>query len=1228
MSLSDQQWCPTSVQVTVLQARGLRIKGKSGTNDAYAVMQVGKEKYQTSVVEKSVAPVWKEEASFDLPPLLLQGGGGKERGSLHVQVLHRALVGPDKLLGQAVINLLQLSEDKTRNKTEWFKLLDKTGKADKDRGEVLLDIQFMRNNMTASMFDLSAAGKSRSRLGKLKDKVRGKKKELDSSSGVVPSLTQVLTDSEEEDASGGGEGGASKDGKSKQHKRMSLFSPKSNLQRNMSQSMSVLPAKNSSLSGSQSSGLNVDSSEGKKKFKFKIHKHSSSSDSKDSSSGQQKQEPSSLCINGSHVYCEEPQPQTSRAGSSFSLSSSGCGSMEDVPDNSSPSVNSLKAVKEHSSWMEEEEEEEDENIEDLRKEEEEKAKLELERLAEEKLRRDEEEKVRKQEEEHQRLEERRRLEEQERRKLEEEKRCREEEERIKKAEEERAQERRQEEERKLAVEKTRLKEEEEKVRREQERAEEQRKKEQAEKRQREEAEKRQREEEMRIEEEKKASREKEHARREEEKRIEAEEKFRKAEEERIKMEEERKRKEHEEKLAKRKELEEKEMRKEQEQMQKEEEERRKVEEDRARRENEEKIQKEKIRREEEEKKKTEEEERKRKQEELERLAKEKLKQEERRKVEEERARREEEDKIQKEKIREEEERKKKEERKIRQDELERLAREKLRQEEEERRKVEEEQARREEDRIQEAKIREEEKAKKKMEEEMREEKRKEKEERIKNEEQKTFKKEEEKGKREEKERIEEKWRAEELEKQRIEEEKVGMQEEERIKREENAEKERREEEERKQERLTKEKKENKIKEEQKSVGTKLRLRVPAECTSTNPFDESFSPEETHTSSKATTDDQRNPSAVSSEERGAVFTNDRDPINAQRDKRVAPKPPGRNQPEVQKEEETSVQHLLQINKQSKDKNVKTVSVAPQRSLTIAPLNRSSKDLKNNKSAMENDSTKDATTKHNKRPAPAIPCTAEDELHRDVLEIKEDRASYSLNPFEDDDENENDLTVHNDATNSDKTDPVSWPAVKSQTADKDATKIKSSKMARAPLPPAQNDTPSSFMISQNHEESKVSDDIRVAAPNKACNPQEVKSQVQFQENPNKESKQVVTVAGVKEGGPPAGSRRLQPVKPLNPLEQQSDSVKVGNDNKATGLDCNGVQHKTNADTGRAGPYSQLTREELIALLLKQEHQLSERDKKISELERYIDNLLVRVIEEKPSILMSMSSLKKVA
>lgn len=142
----------------------------------------------------------------------------------------------------------------------WFKLLDKTGKADKDRGEVLVDVQFLRNNMTASMFDLSATGKSKSRLGKFKDKVRGKKKDSDVASTAAPSFPQVLTDSEDEEGLGGSQAAAGKEEKKKK-KIKSLFSTKSNLQRNMSQSMSVLPAKNS-LSGSQSSGLNVDTSEG------------------------------------------------------------------------------------------------------------------------------------------------------------------------------------------------------------------------------------------------------------------------------------------------------------------------------------------------------------------------------------------------------------------------------------------------------------------------------------------------------------------------------------------------------------------------------------------------------------------------------------------------------------------------------------------------------------------------------------------------------------------------------------------------------------------------------------------------------------------------------------------------------------------------------------------------------------------------------------------------------
>uniref|UniRef100_A0A2I3G8K0 RAB11 family interacting protein 1 n=1 Tax=Nomascus leucogenys TaxID=61853 RepID=A0A2I3G8K0_NOMLE len=87
-------WSPTHVQVTVLQARGLRAKGPGGTSDAYAVIQVGKEKYATSVSERSLgAPVWREEATFELPSLLSSGAAAA--ATLQLTVLHRALLGLD-----------------------------------------------------------------------------------------------------------------------------------------------------------------------------------------------------------------------------------------------------------------------------------------------------------------------------------------------------------------------------------------------------------------------------------------------------------------------------------------------------------------------------------------------------------------------------------------------------------------------------------------------------------------------------------------------------------------------------------------------------------------------------------------------------------------------------------------------------------------------------------------------------------------------------------------------------------------------------------------------------------------------------------------------------------------------------------------------------------------------------------------------------------------------------
>lgn len=452
MSLADQsqQWFPTSVQVTVHQARSLRVKGKNGTNDSYAIIQVAKDKFSTSVAEKTVAPVWKEEASFDLP---LFHPGNAERCTLYIIVMHRAQVGLDKFLGQAVVNLLELHDNKSRKKTDWFKLVDKTGKEDKPRGEVLLDIQFMRNNMSASMFDLSMQDKSRSRISKLKDKVRGKKKDgfSDSASAIVPSVSQVLTDSEAEaDAQSLNQS----PGVKKKSKLKKLFAPKSNLQRNISQSMSTLgtlPEKNSSLSSSRSSGLNVDSPDVKKKFKFLGHKRTGSSDSKVSQgpfsllgrSKQSNNDLNSLCINGSHVYTEEAE---SKSGSTLSLNSSGQGSVEDVRKFtsdvpvSSLQVESDRARLEQQRHQEEEERRQAEErriAEAKRLEEEEKHRLELQRLREEEERRRQEEqeikrrfledearrkKQKEEEEERRKKEEDRRMQEAENQRLEEERR--------------------------------------------------------------------------------------------------------------------------------------------------------------------------------------------------------------------------------------------------------------------------------------------------------------------------------------------------------------------------------------------------------------------------------------------------------------------------------------------------------------------------------------------------------------------------------------------------------------------------------------------------------------------------------------------------------------------------------------------------------------------------------------------------------------------------------------
>lgn len=291
------------------------------------------------------------------------------------------------------------------------------------------------------------------------------------------------------------------------------------------------------------------------------------------------------------------------------------------------------------------------------------------------------------------------------------------------------------------------------------------------------------------------------------------------------------------------------------------------------------------------------------------------------------------------------------------------------------------------------------------------------------------------------------------------------------------------------------------------------------------------------------------SAVSSVRSETGSVDEKDLISTQREKRPAPQPPVRSQAGKQphREQDVPARHLAQINKQSKDKDVKTVSVSPQRSVQmIAPLCRSPTDSKNSQSLMQSNNANGTTNaaKHSKRPAPSVPPPVGEKQSSEPktssnlggAETKQVKVVCGLNPFEDD-EDESELTAQDDRDTavSSNTGSICWPPAVSQTADKDAAsqpKIKSSKMAHAPLPPAKNDISSNTLTDPGTERSHATGDRSAAAPDngalQACDPYyESTSPGHVPVSPLQESQslkvQNIVEAGVKKDRAPTPSRR---------------------------------------------------------------------------------------------------------
>lgn len=129
-------WSPTHVQVLVKRAKGLIPKGKNGTNDAFVTIALGKEKFQTTVKEKSTDPVeWSEQCELTIP-------SHGNTADIILTVLHRNFLGVDEFLGQVSLPLRDFDVYE-RPKSNWFSLKCKPGQTKNDyRGEIEVKFGF------------------------------------------------------------------------------------------------------------------------------------------------------------------------------------------------------------------------------------------------------------------------------------------------------------------------------------------------------------------------------------------------------------------------------------------------------------------------------------------------------------------------------------------------------------------------------------------------------------------------------------------------------------------------------------------------------------------------------------------------------------------------------------------------------------------------------------------------------------------------------------------------------------------------------------------------------------------------------------------------------------------------------------------------------------------------------------------------------------------------------
>lgn len=123
----------------VIEARNIPATDLNGLSDPYVKLQLGKQKFRTKVMKKTLTPSWGEEFSFRVDDL---------NEELVISVLDEDKYFNDDFVGQVKVPVWKVFEAENKSlSSDWYPLQPRNKKSkNKECGEILMSMNFTSNN--------------------------------------------------------------------------------------------------------------------------------------------------------------------------------------------------------------------------------------------------------------------------------------------------------------------------------------------------------------------------------------------------------------------------------------------------------------------------------------------------------------------------------------------------------------------------------------------------------------------------------------------------------------------------------------------------------------------------------------------------------------------------------------------------------------------------------------------------------------------------------------------------------------------------------------------------------------------------------------------------------------------------------------------------------------------------------------------------------------------------